>query len=88
MKTRGTLAGKSLALAAVLSLTAALFAAQAAGGDRALDACVSAFIDRYLPDRKVTVRKEPALSGEMMEMTDVIPALEDRAWPSGGFRPQ
>jgi hypothetical protein len=58
MKTRGTLAGKSLALAAVLSLTAAPFAAQAAGGDRALDACVSAFIDRYLPDRKVTVRKE------------------------------
>jgi len=24
----------------------------------------------------------------MMEMTDVIPDLEDRAWPSGGFRPQ
>jgi hypothetical protein len=65
MTIRGTLAGRSLALAAVLSLTATPFAAQAAGGDRALDACVSAFVDRYLPDRKVTVRKELPAPGPL-----------------------
>jgi hypothetical protein len=48
---------KTLALSAFLSLTATPFATQAAGADRAVDACVSAFVDRYLPDRKVTVRK-------------------------------
>jgi hypothetical protein len=65
MKIRGNLASKSLILAAMLSLTAAPFAAQAAGGDRALDACVSAFVDRYLPDRKVTVRKQLPAPGPL-----------------------
>jgi hypothetical protein len=57
MNARRNLAVKTLALSAFLSLTATPFAAQAAGADRAVDACVSAFVDRYLPDRKVTVRK-------------------------------
>lgn len=65
MKIRGTLAGKSLVLAAVLSLTAVPFAAQAADGDRAIEACVSAFVDRYLPDRKVTVRKQLPAPGPL-----------------------
>lgn len=52
-----SLAGKALALSALLGLTAAPFSAQAAGIDRAVDTCVSAFVDRYLPDRNVTVRK-------------------------------
>jgi hypothetical protein len=51
------LARKTLVASALLSLTATPLAAQAAGTERALDACVSAFVDRYLPDRKVTVRK-------------------------------
>jgi len=38
-------------------LTATPFATQAAGIDRALNACVNAFSDRYLPDRIVTVKK-------------------------------
>jgi hypothetical protein len=57
MNARRNLAVKTLALSAFLSLTATPFATQAAGADRAVDACVSAFVDRYLPDRKVTVRK-------------------------------
>jgi hypothetical protein len=65
MKIRGILAGKSLVLTAVLSLTALPFAAQAAGSDRALAACVSAFVDRYLPDRKVTVRKQLPAPGPL-----------------------
>jgi hypothetical protein len=48
---------KALALAALFSLSATPFTTQAAGIDRALNACVSAFADRYLPDRTVTVRK-------------------------------
>lgn len=50
-------APKALALAALLSLSALPFTTQASGIDRALDACVSAFADRYLPERTVTVRK-------------------------------
>jgi hypothetical protein len=65
MKIRRSLAGKSLVLAAVLSLTAVPFAAQAGGDDRVLDACVSAFVDRYLPDRKVTVRKQLPAPGPL-----------------------
>ena len=56
MSIRGS-AGKALALSTLLSLCATPFATQAAGIDRALDACVSAFADRYLQDRTVTVRK-------------------------------
>jgi len=50
-------ATKALALSALLSLSATPYAAQAAGIDRAVGACVSAFVDRYLPDRTVSVRK-------------------------------
>lgn len=52
-----SLATKTLALSALASLTAIPLSTQAAGLDRAVDACVSAFVDRYLPERKVTVRK-------------------------------
>ena len=57
MNTRGSLVRKTLALSALLSLTATPFATQAAGIDRAVDACVSSFVARYLPDQQVTVRK-------------------------------
>jgi hypothetical protein len=53
----GTSIRKTLALSAVLSLSALPFATQAASADRALDACVSAFVERYLPQHKVTVHK-------------------------------
>jgi hypothetical protein len=41
----------------LFGLTATPFATQASGIDRALNACVSAFADRYLPDRIVSVKK-------------------------------
>jgi hypothetical protein len=56
---------KSLALSALLGLTATPLATQAAGADGALDACVSAFVDRYLPDRKVTVHKRAPAPGPL-----------------------
>ena len=65
-------AQKTLALAALLGLSAIPFTAQAAGLDRAVDACVSAFAERYLPDRTVTVRKLVATPSplEMMAHKD------------------
>jgi hypothetical protein len=57
MNIRGRLVRHTAVLAALAGMTATPVATQAAGVDRALDACVSAFVDRYLPDRKVTVRK-------------------------------
>jgi hypothetical protein len=48
---------QALALSAVLSLSTVPLTTQAAGADRALDACVSAFVERYLPQHTVTVRK-------------------------------
>ena len=57
MKTSRSLITNGLALSALLSLTAVPLPTQAAGVDRAVAACVSAFVDRYLPDRTVTVRK-------------------------------
>jgi hypothetical protein len=63
MQIRKTLVRRTLGLAVLLSLAAAPLATQAAGVDRALDACVSAFVDRYLPGRTVTVlRQLPAPS--------------------------
>jgi hypothetical protein len=56
MSTRENLTRKTIAIAALATLSLTPLASQAAGSDRALDACVSAFVDRYLPDRKVTVR--------------------------------
>jgi hypothetical protein len=56
---------ESLVLSALLSLTATPLATQAAGAEGALDACVSAFVDRYLPDRKVTVHKRLPASGPL-----------------------
>jgi hypothetical protein len=50
-------ARKALSLAVLVGLAATPLATQAAGIDRALDACVSAFAERYLPDRTVTVHK-------------------------------
>jgi len=50
-------ARKALSLAVLVGLAATPFAAQASGIDRALNACVNAFSDRYLPDRIVTVKK-------------------------------
>jgi hypothetical protein len=50
-------ARKALSLAVLIGLSATPFATQAAGPDRALNACVSAFADRYLPDRLVKVHK-------------------------------
>jgi len=52
-----SLTAKSFALSALLSLTAIPLSSHAAGIDRAVDACVSAFVDRYLPDRSVMIRK-------------------------------
>lgn len=57
MNTRKGLLRHTAAVAALISLTATPFATQAAGPDRAIDACVSAFVDRYLPERTVTVKK-------------------------------
>ena len=50
-------AKKALSLAVLVGLAATPLATQAAGIDRALNACVNAFADRYLPDRIVTVKK-------------------------------
>jgi hypothetical protein len=57
MNIEGRWCRRTAVLAALVGLTATPFATQAAGVDRALDACVSAFVHRYLPDQKVTVRK-------------------------------
>jgi hypothetical protein len=65
MNTRGSLVSKTVALSALLGLTATPFTIQAAGGDRAVDACVSAFVDRYLPDQPVTIRKLTSAPGPL-----------------------
>jgi predicted O-methyltransferase YrrM len=44
---------------------AAPLASEAAGIDRALDACVGAVVDQYLPNRAVTVRKLGAAPGPL-----------------------
>ena len=50
-------ARKALSLAVLVGLSATPLATHAAGIDRALNACVNAFAERYLPDRTVTVKK-------------------------------
>lgn len=57
MNIRGSLIRKAVGLTALLGLSATPFTTQAAGVDRAVDACVSAFVDRYLLDRTVTIHK-------------------------------
>lgn len=47
----------ALSLAVLVGLSATPLATRADGVDRALNACVSAFTDRYLPDRIVSVHK-------------------------------
>ncbi len=65
MNIRASMFPKTAALAALFSFTATPFAAQAAGIDRALDACVSAFVDRYLPEQSVTVKKRVPAPGPL-----------------------
>lgn len=65
----GSTVRKALALSALLSLTATPFTTQAADSDRALDACVSAFVDRYLPGRTVTVHKRAPAPGPLDILT-------------------
>jgi hypothetical protein len=48
---------KAIAVSGLLVLAATPFATHAGGADRALNACVSAFVDTYVPDRIVRVRK-------------------------------
>ena len=59
---------KILSLAVLFGLAATPLATQAAGIDRALNACVSAFAERYLPDRIVTVHKQIPAESPLISM--------------------
>jgi hypothetical protein len=86
MNTRRNLAVKTLALSALLTLSATPFATQAADADRAVNACVKAFVDRYLPDRTVTVRKQLPAAGPLdvlVREPQYTVAIEARGKQSG-----
>lgn len=65
MSIRQTLLGRTAAAVALASLIATPLVAQAVGPDRALDACIDAFVDRYLPDHAVTVTKRVPAPGPL-----------------------
>lgn len=58
-------ARKSLVLCGVLALAAVPGASYADGAARAVNACVKSFVDTYLPDRVVDVRKELPAPGPL-----------------------